>query len=704
MKKNVHVSVATVFSLVVATLVAACPESQAPATSDAQGDADVVADGAADVPALQRVEPATGTAILHDFTRGSGFYTAPFPSEDMRTSSGGVSLEGFPNPDAIDLVDQMIAVLERDAGGFSLTAPVFMQLTDAPDTANLPDIARSLEPDSPVVLVDVDADSPAYGVRYPIDVDYQADGGPFGTDHLLAALPLQGIVPEPGRRHALVVKRSLNDASGQPLGRNSSLAALVSGDPMPGMGEAAREHYTAAIVALDALAVAAPDAIAGLAVYVTDDPLEHLRLALDAVAAAAAPQVTDITALEVFDDFCVFEGTMQVPEFQHGTLPYETAADGGGWKVVDDAIEQAGTAPSRIVFTVPRIPMPAEGYRTAVMIRTGGGGDRPLVDRGPRAENGGEAITPGTGPALHFAQAGWAGVTWDGPHGGPRNVTNADEQFLMFNVTNAAAMRDNVRQTALEATLIPEILAGVTLDASGCPGASAQARFQTATGTMALFGHSMGGTVAPLALAVADEYGAGLFSGTGGSWIENIVFKEKPLEVKPLAELLIGYGGGREIHRHDPALALLQWAGEPADPPVYGKAIRDGARHVLMMQGMVDRYILPPIANAASLSMGLPLAGEALDESVAEVSVHRKLREVLGFAGLAPAAGYPVSANGEDGTTRMVSQHLEDGIEDGHEVVFQTDGPKVQYRCFLQSWRETGVPVVPAPDASTCPQ
>jgi hypothetical protein len=42
-----------------------------------------------------------------------------------------------------------------------------------------------------------------------------------------------------------------------------------------------------------------------------------------------------------------------------------------------------------------------------------------------------------------------------------------------------------------------------------------------------------------------------------------------------------------------------------------------------------------------------------------------------------------------------VVQHVEDGIEDGHEAAFQTEPPKHQYRCFLKSFAE-GVPRVPA--------
>ena len=38
------------------------------------------------------------------------------------------------------------------------------------------------------------------------------------------------------------------------------------------------------------------------------------------------------------------------------------------------------------------------------------------------------------------------------------------------------------------------------------------------------------------------------------------------------------------------------------------------------------------------------------------------------------------------GTTAVVVQHLGDGIEDAHEVLFQTEAPKHEYRCFLESF------------------
>jgi hypothetical protein len=117
-----------------------------------------------------------------------------------------------------------------------------------------------------------------------------------------------------------------------------------------------------------------------------------------------------------------------------------------------------------------------------------------------------------------------------------------------------------------------------------------------------------------------------------------------------------------------------------------------------MMQGIVDHYILPTIANATSLSLGLDLAGAELDTSAPEIADMPSLGGLLDLSGRSaiglPTSGNVVSASGEH-VTAVVTQHAEDGIEDGHEVMFQTEGPKHEYECFLKSL-SSGLPRVPS--------
>jgi hypothetical protein len=103
-----------------------------------------------------------------------------------------------------------------------------------------------------------------------------------------------------------------------------------------------------------------------------------------------------------------------------------------------------------------------------------------------------------------------------------------------------------------------------------------------------------------------------------------------------------------------------------------------------------------------SLSLGLDLLGTPLDDTSAELTDagDPTLESVIALSTGKQLMTYPVSGNrtsqGQKLTT-IVTQHPSDGIEDGHEMVFQTDAPKREYRCFLQTWAAGQTPVIPAP-------
>ncbi len=653
---------------------------------------------------------ATGTHVLSDYGSLSGFFSAPFPDDARLDEAGHPVLDGFPNPTASVFVDKMLTMLGRDARGFSSTAGIFMSLSGPLDPGVDADYSASVAEDARVFLVDVDDASPNRGARMPVMVHFAEDGGPFGAANLLSLVPLQGAPLRPLTRYAAVILRTVPDAEGHDLAVPTSLRQIRAGHTPDGMSAAAFNEHRAALAALDELGVDNAG-IAGLAVFTTDDPTRDLFAVRDAMLAPPIPKpLAPFTPQELFPDFCVYESTIEMPVFQAGEPPFQE--QGGEWQFdASGAPIAQGEETARVVVTLPRRTMPASGFPTLIFSRTGGGGDRPLVDRGVQAETGGPALEPGTGPALELARAGWAGISVDGPHGGLRNVTGGDEQFLMFNVTNPAALRDNVRQSAAELALQAHVLSAIAIDASGCPGLDSGANpAKLDPATLALMGHSMGATIAPLTLGIEPAFRAGILSGAGGSWIENVLYKKKPLPVKGFAELLLGVAGTYSLTESDPALSLFQWAAEPADPPVYARGViaepKEGdPRHVLMVQGIVDHYILPPIANATSLSLGLDFAGEALDESTPEVADMPHLSDVIQFSRRThinlPASGN-VTGSGKPTTTAIVVQQKEDGVEDGHEVVFQTEPPKHQYRCFLETLLQ-GPPLVPMPASGTAP-
>lgn len=630
--------------------------------------------------------PTAGTELMHELDAPSHFYAAPFPS-DHRLMNGRVDLSGFPNPDAIPFTDGMLALLDGVADGFGQSSGIFFSATAALDDSTLPaSLEASVAADASLYLLAVDPDSPDHGTRIPVTVRFHEDGGPFGADNLLSLVPLQGVPLYPRTTYAAVVTDAVHDHAGKPLSQPAALRDLAADPDVLG------PSYALASQALADAGVVF-DRVVGLAAFTTWDAGEGLHAMLDAARTLDTPAPGAWAQTDLFDDYCVYQTTLDMPVYQAGEPPYQ---DSGGGVVFEDGVPQLDRyETARVVVTIPRAAAPPSGWPTALMSRTGGGGDRPLVDRGVR-DAAGEVAIAGSGPALHFTRAGFAGVSVDGPHGGIRNISDGDEQFLIFNVGNPSAMRDNVRQSALELALMADVITNIQIDTADCPGADALSRLDT--GTLALMGHSMGATISPLTAAIEPRYGALVLSGAGGSWIENIVHKQSPVAVRPLAEVILYYPGKqRQLHEHDPVLSLLQWAGEPADPPVYAAALRRAGTspHVLMLQGIVDTYILPPIANATSLAFGLDLAGPALDADHPDLATFSPLAPLLPFSGRSHI-DLPAADNAS-GHTAVVVQHEEDPIEDGHEVVFQTDPPKHQYRCFLESFRSSTPTVVDTP-------
>lgn len=610
-------------------------------------------------------EAIPGTQVMMEAPGGS-FWDFPFPA-DVRRVEGRVDLSGFPNPDVNPFVAE-IAGLVQGTGGFGRSSAIGMRF-DGPLGA-LPDRFASLDADAGLFLVDVDPASAELGRRWPVVAAFDPFGEPYGALNMLSVLPVPGLALRPNTRYALVVRRELGDANGDPLGVPLAMAQIAAGEPPEGFGD-----LVPWVEALETLADDVdPADVAAMTVFTTGDPSESLRTLRDDALTRIRPPDAVFTPAETFDSYCVYHTTIHVPTYQQGTPPFLT--EGGNILAGEGGAEYVRDEIAAVWVTIPRGPTPSGGWPTVVMVPTGGGGDRPLVDRGVHSVAHGPATAPGEGPALWIAAAGYAGVSIDLQHGGMRNPSGGDGQLLMFNIGNPTAMLDNFREAAVEVAWQAHALEGFSIDTTGCGGDTAT----LATGQLALLGHSMGATIAPTAAAIEPRYSTLLLSGAGGSWAENILHKQSPLAVRPVAETVIGYTErGKPLTLTDPALSLVQWAGEATDPPLHDVELAD--RDVLMFQGVVDTYILPPIANPLSLALRLDLGGAELDDP--------RFAEYDALSTLLPLSGrsqITLPATGNSGAyTRVVVQHREDGIEDGHEILFQTAAPKRQGQCFLAS-------------------
>ena len=564
--------------------------------------------------------PPPPNVVHMDFTRAGGFYAAPFPSDD-RKNGDAIDLSDFPNPGNAILVKQSLQIIALDVHGFSASSSIYFELDDDLGNVTLPDYHSSVAASSPVFLIGVDEAAPDFGKRYPIDVAFQKDGGPFGTMNELALLPLQGVPLRPKTRYAAVVLKSLKSAAGSPVAASASMNTLLSGSAPDGIGgRRARRVRRGALVARPARRRHRPNRrLHG----VHDRRTRRGRAARSATrwSRRRCPSIDKPFAPnEVFDDFCVYSD-----HHPDARVPGRAASlhRAGG----DVGLRRRGRpgAPARWRTRTSSSPSrgsrcPRRATRSSCFSRTGAGGDRPLVDRGVQATTGGPPITPGTGPALYFAIGGLRRLEHRRPARRPAQPDQRQRGLPHLQrgqpgarcaTTSASPRRSSPSRPTSSSTR--------TVDVSGCPGAVApggMARFDV--GTMALMGHSMGATISPLALADRAA-----LPGRAPERRRRELDRERHLQAEPVARAQGHRPGpprrraGRATSSRSTTPCSRSSSGRPsrADPPVYAR-----------------RITLEPAGGAAA-----PRAHDAGDRRPLHHAAHRRRARASRSASTSPA-------------------------------------------------------------------
>nr|MBP6831260.1 hypothetical protein [Deltaproteobacteria bacterium] len=267
--------------------------------------------------------PAAGPTVRMDFSRREGLFTAPFPSDDL-SREGFIDLSRWPNPSRQRYVQGLIDLAAR-VRGFATSSTIYLPLTDEPDATQLPSPAASVAPGAAVFLFDLDHVELA-----PVTARWMPDGGPYGGAGLLTLVPVQGIPLRASTRYAAVVMRSLRLARGGTLTTSPTVIALAGGADA-GLSPSAATAYRAALQGLQRALVPTAD-IAGLAVFRTGDPVGELRAFLEDARARPLPApAAPLLRTDVFPGYCVYQGTVRMPSYQQGELPFGTT--GGGWSL-----------------------------------------------------------------------------------------------------------------------------------------------------------------------------------------------------------------------------------------------------------------------------------------------------------------------------------------------------------------------------------
>ena len=652
------------------------PDSASGDAIDGASLADTELDSALDV------EEPVLAAVEVSFDLDGDFFDAPFPIETRRNGDGTIDYSGFPNLGNHQLLDGFLTVAGEATNGFARNGAVFFTFSGAIDPASLPqDLLQTFEREATVFFVDVDPDSPDRGFRFPVQAQFHEQAGKIRPENLLTVLPYPGFVQRPNTLYAAVVTTGVLDSDGDQIWQNEAFGELLRGEDSVG-AESLAQGFSALTDVLTEAGFEL-ETIAAAAVYRTGDPTPPMFALQEHAEALELPAYSVTGRIRDYDSYCVLEGRTELPIYQVGERPYN---DIGGGHVVFEGGEPVvqWTEEVRFSLSIPKTEMPADGFPLLFYSTGQGGRYTQVVDRGTSAER--STAENGRGPAFYFADVGIASLSLESALVGPRHPTGSYEGLDFFNVVNLAAFRDNIRQAAAEFTVLArlaptfEIAIGEHCD--GVTTAGGNVTFDA--GNFFIYGHSTGATISELVLAVDPAFRAGLLSGAGGSWIYNVSRKEQPLRMRTLVAGLLALPSWEVLDDFHPLGTIFQTVIDPAEAMNFGELWRERGANVLVIEGLVDGYFLPRMANALTMAAHLDLAGPAADPDT--------LFD-LGLVG-GDAVALPAGPNWGLQSGYVVQFTADDF--DGHYVPFELPGPKYVYKCWLESLIADGRATVPA--------
>lgn len=589
----------------------------APATDGGlPGDVDGGGQGEGDGDGDSAPEPGSGVGMRLG-SLDDGFYNQPWPLSTRLRDDGTLDLTDLPTAASAAFINNNLDLIQARTPGFSTNGAILMSFTDAVDADTLPaDAEASLDDDAGVYLMNVDEDSEELGERTPILCSYRDADSAYNPPHFLSCLPLPGFSLRPATLYALVVTDAVLDADGEPLVASVVLRdALEANDP----GDEGSDEGALTAALIDAFAPLADHllaegialgSIAGATVFRTQDPTAQLRAVAEQLADWEPPAPAELqeyggTLPAESGNYRALQGTFEAPIYQQGETPYQN--EGGDLQFEPDGTPiQATTLPVRFAITVPDGDMPAGGWPLAIYHHGTGGDAFSHID---------------DGTAYHLAEAGVAVLGLDAPVHGTRRPAGADPQGLFFNITNVLALRDNIRQGAIDLLAAERFALSLELDAGSSPLGEAL-RFDG--DELYVMGHSQGALTAPLMLALSTHARAAMLSGAGASITGSILYKTSPVNIPVLARQFLGLGASETLDAFHPVLAIVQAFSDAAESSNYVPYFYrwEGGRGIdlWITSGLMDQEAPPevtaPLGVAAAVALvepvAEPLAGIAL--------------------------------------------------------------------------------------------
>lgn len=524
-----------------------------------------------------------------------------------------------------------------------------------PTPAVLPPSAGTRDPDASYAIIDIDAMSPTRLSWIPAVAGYVER---FRT---LTVLP-DGVVLEAGRRYAAVLTTRITTSAGAlqappEFMRIRDLAAGSRRTP-------AEALYGSAVDAVVEAGIAR-ERVAALAVFTTQTTHRQLRAARDALVAgtygpapqlnmnammarpyntarfgaadntgwtatldawlgtplrdamgrdiAGEPHSSEPPTMGVAHDAigAIITGTFVSPEFRGPWTGSTARTDGsiqtdrmGAFTVVN----RDKTLPITMVF--PRSAPPPTGWPVVIFGHGLGGQRKQLLGVANELARAGIA-TVGIDTATFGQRAVNAAAdasslygtrgTFRGPDGLPDSEFYDNTDFF-GGLTNILALRDNIRQTALDYAQVRRLIQNPALDLSSV---AAQYPGQTPrldASRVGYIGNSLGGIVGTVFAAIEPTVNPFVLNVPGGALIAALATDSPSIgsSLNTAATIVFGFPGGVAVNRFHPLPMLLQGVLDGGDPTAYAADVTrpaTGMGHDVWMTMVEGDSVVPNRAN-----------------------------------------------------------------------------------------------------------
>jgi hypothetical protein len=658
-------------------------------------------------PRSRESRPQLVFEIDADLSSPERFFDAPWPADARLLPDGAPDVRGLPNPFGVFFVERSKAAVldgvKANGPGFSPLPVVSFRFDRAPPPFRVVPLTTT-NPRSGVQLVDLTPGRA--GTRIPVDVHVTPHADSARPAGLLQVAPISGLSLLPGT-WAVIVRRDVDGDGADDLAPSPVVAALLRGISVDSRAADPvwRQTFRPLVEQLHDLQVDVDD-VAAATVFSVAEPERLLTERLQALRAGKAPKLkklerpADPLRVDVNKhDLIELRGVVEQPQHQAGDPPH--LFDGGELVFSKDGkLATTRVEDATFVLTIPKGKMPAKGWPLLLYVHGTGGSPTQALDRGRRTRPGVPG-SPGTGISSWIAPLGVATACVAGPYSPDRIGDRALDGYGAYTFTNPAAMRDNFAQMLIEHVRFLRLLDDLVVDQKLVPEVDAAAaddglvRFDTSR--LLIAGHSLGSYLTGMLTGSLDGVDGAVLSGAGGTWVEFAFGPKDPIDLQGVVEIM-ALPPGEDLDRFHPFIEVFELAAAAADNTLYTRHIlRDpwpghGAPHVLVVEGQPDAQVPTNLQRALVRSVGVDFVG--VDVGVRSIDRLLPALHAIGRGALAGPVVGNVDVKGRGPRTGVVVRYAEDGLLDGHSVLFQRDDARRVFVDFVGAVVAGEVPIV----------